>query len=96
MDSDQGGETLTVIEATLFNMASELDKTQRDATNYMCSQYCPCYDNGKSYAEYDKYDEATYNSFGRTKVGMDKIQTQESLIADYKEEQKKKLEKENA
>lgn len=56
----------------------------------MCSDWCPCFDNGASFKAYQEYDEATYNSYGRTNVGS-VVLTEEAIEKKIVEEAKKKM-----
>lgn len=83
---------MTGIEASIFNMATDLDKTLIDSTNYMCSERCPCYAadmDSKAFKVYNSYDEKTLNKYGRTKFPMI-IETEETVREKYEKEYKKK------
>jgi len=49
------------MDGVVFNMATELDDTLHDATNFMCSESCPCYAMKEAYDKYNEIPEETYN-----------------------------------
>lgn len=64
----------------MFEQAVNLDKNILDATNYMCTQTCPCYsgEDHKAFDKYNAYTEEEFNKYGRTKLGMC-IETEETI-----------------
>lgn len=44
----------------------------------MCSWECKCYASAANKNAYDKYDEATYNQFGRTKKAVEDLTPEEA------------------